>query len=346
MRQRHKRWLTGVLAMLLLFGQAPGAKANEVEHRASQTIAVPLFLQTDYPDVRFSAGTIASDGCSITSLAMVATYLTGYPFLPDELADYFGGYMEGVITNLERLEAASDAMQLPWSRATNVHEALNALVEGKIVIALMNAKSIFTNSQHFIVLTGMTEDGKILVNDPYGPNYDRWDLQRAFREGFDKGDIICGYSGAWIYDKSAMPEEPFIYHEEKVQVECRYPDVKLSNADLELLAKMVWVEARGECADGQQAVAEIVLNRLVSDKYSDTVRGVIYAENQFRSTEWLDEATPTQTQYDAVEDALNGPYILPIDVVHFATYAVTDRVWGTIGGHTFCWGWSSEEAQE
>ena len=61
---------------------------------------VPEYYQSDYPDVMFGNGTIATSGCSITSLAMVATYLTEHVYMPDELADYFGGYIGN---NMERL---------------------------------------------------------------------------------------------------------------------------------------------------------------------------------------------------------------------------------------------------
>lgn len=46
---------------------------------------VPLYFQTDYPDTRYGHGTVATSGCGITSLAMVATYLTGHDYYPDEL---------------------------------------------------------------------------------------------------------------------------------------------------------------------------------------------------------------------------------------------------------------------
>lgn len=308
----------------------------------AHSILIPRFYQTDYPDVLYSFGTIATDGCGITCLAMVATYLTEHPYLPDELAGYFGGYLEGVVTNVDRLEAASTLLRLPWRQATNFHDAMQAMHEGKVVIAMMDQNSLFTDKQHFIVLAGTTEDGKILINDPYEPNYDLWNLKNAFQYGFGEEDLVGGFSGAWIYDKSAMPDDPFVYTEEKVAVECRYPGLELSREDRELLARMVWVEARGENDKGQQAVAEVVLNRLFADDYSDNLRDIIYSNNQFRSTQWLDEAEPTQTQYEAVDGALNGPYVLPIDVVHFATYPVNDQVWGTIGGHVFCYRWKGE----
>lgn len=301
---------------------------------------VPLYYQTDYPNDRYGSGTVATSGCSITSLAMVATYLTNHEYLPDELAGYFGGRAEN---NIERLELASETLQLPFEARLNFHETIAGLKEGKVAIVLMEGDSIFTDTQHFIVLTGYNEDGKIMVNDPYEPNYTNWQLKNAFVNGFKEGDILCGFSGGWLYDKSAMPENPFIYREKKTTVENRYPDIELTYEEKELLARMVWVEARGESDDGQQAVAEVVLNRLVADNYPDTLKGVIYSDGQFRSTKFLDEAEPYQAQYEAVERALNGPYVLPIDVVFFATYPVNNNVWGKIGGHTFCYQWNYEE---
>lgn len=295
---------------------------------------IPLYFQTDYPNNIYGVGTIANNGCGATCLAMVATYLTGHEYLPDEIARYFGGAAEN---NIARLETGSDTMQLPYKKAENWTEAYAALTEGKIVIALMGSTSLFTQSQHFIVLTGLNEDGKIMVNDPYEPNYDKWDIKRGLREGFNQGDILLGYSGAWIYDPEAMPEEPFLYSEpELIAGEPRY-DLALSWEDMQLLAKVIWVEARGECNEGQQAVAEVVLNRLASDQFPDTMKGVIFAENQFRSAQFLDQAEPYQLQYEMIARAMFGPYVLPEDVYYFATSAKTDKVWGQIGGHIFCY---------
>ena len=149
--------------------------------------------------------------------------------------------------------------------------------------------------------------------------------------------FLKGYDGGWIYEINAMPEDPFIYVEEKPYVEPRYPGIELTWEEQQLLAKVIWVEARGESAEGQQAIAEVVFNRMLSEEFPDTLRGVIFAENQFRSVEFLDDAEPWQAQYDAIDDALEGPYVLPVDVYYFATYAVNENVWGRIGGHIFCY---------
>ena len=298
-------------------------------------VSVPRYFQTDYPDVLYGAGTIETSGCSITSIAMMASYLTGYEYLPEELAYYFGGR---ATNNMARMEAAAETLKLPYEKPENWHYTLAALKEGKSAIVLVHAPSPFTQSEHFIVITGMTEDGKFLVNDSYKPNYDKWDLKDGFANGFTESQILEGYSGAWVFDKSAMPEEIERYTEElPEEAEPRYPDIKLTFVERQLLARVVWAEARGESPEGQQAVAEIVLNRLNSDGFPDILREVIYGEGQFRSVNVLDDADPIQAQYQAIERAIYGPYIQPEDVTYFARYAVNNNVWGTIGGHTFCY---------
>ena len=298
--------------------------------------AVPQYFQDDYPNTMYGSGTIASNGCSIVSLAMVASYLTDHEYTPEELARYFGGK---AFNNVARLEYGNEALQLAWKKADNWHVVYQALKEGQVAIILMNHNSLFTNSQHFIVLAGINEKGKIIVNDSERKNYDLWQLKTAFEEGFDPEDILLGYDGAWIYDKSAMPEEPFIYHEEiPDRGEPRYPDIQLSEDDIKLLAKVVWVEAQGESAEGQQAVAEVALNRIASDSFPNNMRDVIYGQGQFRSVPRLDKAEPYQAQYEAIERAIYGPYILPKEVVYFATKPTNSNVWGQIGGHIFCYG--------
>lgn len=297
---------------------------------------VPLYFQTDYPDILYRSGTLATSGSNIASLAMVATYLTGHEYRPDQLADYFADYIGN---SMEWLEYASDALQLPWKKAENFHVAKQALREGKVVITLMNERSIFTQSQHFIVLTGLTEGEKILVNDPYEPHYTQWNLKGGLASGFADNSIITGYAGSWIYDPAEMPEEPFIYEEEAIEVEFRYPGLELTQEDKDLLARLICGEGESEPFEGQQAIAEVVLNRLAADNFPDSVKSIVYAENQFKSADHLYAEEPTHIQYEAIERALYGPYVLPIDVVFFATYPVNDNVWGQIGTHTFCFQW-------
>lgn len=86
------------------------------------------------------------------------------------------------------------------------------------------------------------------------------------------------------------------------------------------LAALIWLEAQGEPADGQQAVAEVVLNRVLSDEFPDTVHGVIYDTKygvQFTPYKRVASTTPTEAQYEAVHNALYGDLILDEDVLYF-----------------------------
>jgi hypothetical protein len=60
---------------------------------------------------------------------------------------------------------------------------VDALADGKLVVAIM-AKGHFTNSGHFIVLRGVTAEGKILVADPanYTRSQQAWDLAIILNE--------------------------------------------------------------------------------------------------------------------------------------------------------------------
>lgn len=295
----------------------------------------PLFSQLDYPNQRFGSGTVATSGCGITSLAMVASYLTGHTYYPDELAKYFGGYGEN---NVQRFEYGAQQLRLPIHKADTVRDVFAAMKNGDVAVLLMDHMSIFTETQHFIVLTGINEEtGKIMVYDSYPPNYGKWDLKRGFVEGFEEKDLMLGYSGGWIFSVRGMPEVPFIYTEEKPDANPRY-DVELTWEQQQLIAKLIWLEARGESKEGQQAVAEVVLNRFVSGRFGDSLEELIYGEGQFRSSPFLGEAEAWQAQYEALDAALEGPNILPMDVMYFATYPENEQVWGQIDRHIFCYG--------
>ena len=121
----------------------------------------------------------------------------------------------------------------------------------------------------------------------------------------------------------------------------RYADIDISDDELRELAALVYLEARGEPAEGQQAVAEVVLNRVLSDEFPDTVHDVIYDTKygvQFTPYKRVASTTPTEAQYEAVHNALYGELILDEDVLYFSRGAYNNRIFAKIGGHIFCYG--------
>ena len=79
------------------------------------------------------------------------------------------------------------------------------------------------------------------------------------------------------------------------------------SADHRLLAKLVYAEARGEPYKGQVAVAAVVLNRVRSASFPNTISGVIYQRNAFTCVNnGSINNTPDSSCIRAALDALNG----------------------------------------
>lgn len=80
-----------------------------------------------------------------------------------------------------------------------------------------------------------------------------------------------------------------------------------SSNDLYLLAKCIHAEARGEPYTGQVAVGAVILNRVKSSAFPNTIYGVIYQPYAFTAVaDGQINLEPNQQAYNAARDALNG----------------------------------------
>lgn len=79
------------------------------------------------------------------------------------------------------------------------------------------------------------------------------------------------------------------------------------SADHRLLSKLVYAEARGEPYKGQVAVAAVVLNRVASSSFPNTISGVIYQSGAFSCvSNGSINRTPDSSAIRAARDAMNG----------------------------------------
>lgn len=116
-----------------------------------------------------------------------------------------------------------------------------------------------------------------------------------------------------------------------------------SSSDVYLLAKVIAAEARGESYTGQVAVGAVVLNRVDSSSFPDTVSGVVYQSGAFsavRDSNW--SVSPDATSRKAAQDALNG-WDPTGGALYYYNPAKTSNKWirtrpviTTIGRHVFC----------
>ena len=116
-----------------------------------------------------------------------------------------------------------------------------------------------------------------------------------------------------------------------------------NSSNLNLLARLVYGEARGESYTGQVAVAAVVLNRVKSSKFPNTVAGVIYQAGAFDVvSDGQINMTPNSTAIKAAQDAINGwdPSYGAIYYFNPST-ATSSWIWSrpltvVIGKHRFC----------
>ena len=131
---------------------------------------MPLYLQYNgsWSSVAYGNGTIRNKGCAPTCLAMVLTYLKGQQILPSDVVAWTGNryYVNGAGSSWDIFAAVASNWGVPCrGLGHSQSNMLAALSAGKPVIASMGPGT-FTKGGHFIVLTGLTDDGKITVNDP------------------------------------------------------------------------------------------------------------------------------------------------------------------------------------
>ena len=124
----------------------------------------------------------------------------------------------------------------------------------------------------------------------------------------------------------------------KIQLPAKYTE-----RDLQIMANAVYGEARGEPYEGQVAVAAVILNRLESPDFPDTISGIIFQPRAFTAVAdgqiWLE---PNERAKEAVLDALNGWDPTENALYYFNPKTATSEwIWTRpqikqIGEHIFC----------
>ncbi len=115
------------------------------------------------------------------------------------------------------------------------------------------------------------------------------------------------------------------------------------SGDLQLLARLISAEARGEPYTGQVAVGAVVLNRVDHPSFPNSISGVIYQPGAFSCLDDGQFNKPvSESAYRAAKDAMNG-YDPSYGAVYYFNPATATSKWiwsrpliVTIGNHRFC----------
>ena len=116
-----------------------------------------------------------------------------------------------------------------------------------------------------------------------------------------------------------------------------------NSSNVNLLARLIYGEARGESYVGQVAVGAVIMNRVKSSSFPNTIAGVIYQSGAFDAvSDGQINMTPDSTAKKAAQDAINGWDPSYGAIYYFNPATATNKwIWSrpvtvTIGKHRFC----------
>lgn len=263
---------------------------------------IPIYYQTDYPDVLFGGGSIATSGCGPTSFAMVVTYLLGQRITPPDVVGWSGAKTYYVPDAGMSWSFFGDAVAHYQcgnvQQTTDMDTVLKALSDKRPVIC-SQGPGIFTAHGHFIVLRGITADGKVLVNDPNDST-----AKNFINREFDIATEIHATANAyWIFDQRKVPEGSGAYNIDPSDY---------SQEELELIWAIVHQEDNGSY-EGALAVISCAMNRVDTPRWAycgSNALSQLKAPGQFCYTNdshwrsWLGGNVSAHVKL-AVDDCLN-----------------------------------------
>lgn len=214
-------------------------------------------------------------------------------------------------------------------KANNISNIANIKMGDELIIPLTNEQTNKLNSsdQLFSQYTNKKEELSLTINTHYAarinPGQEIPDIKNI-----PQNKIINYYVGPGdtLYDLARdfstsigtilalnNKENNFIRQGERLKLpvhnltDHQILNKRVSKQELNLLARAIHGEARGEPYLGQVAVAAVIINRVLSYQFPNTFAQVIYQRGQFSAVgDGQINLRPNQTAYRAAREALNG----------------------------------------
>ena len=151
-----------------------------------------------------------------------------------------------------------------------------------------------------------------------------------------------GVAGIETYKALGMNDSVRVLENDKKPGQNQSGNSNYTSSDLYLLAKCIYAEARGESYTGQVAVGAVILNRVASSEFPNTISGVIYQRHAFTAvSDGQINLEPDKTAMNAASDAMNG-WDPTYGCLYYYNPAVATSSWifgrqtvTTIGKHVF-----------
>lgn len=158
-------------------------------------------------------------------------------------------------------------------------------------------------------------------NDSYNADYDTtysYDNDTSYDDNYSYDTSYdSSYDTSYDAGYDTSYDDSYSYDDTTYETEAPAKDTSVSaetsasSSDLDLLAALIYCEAGNQSRDGKVAVGAVVLNRVASGSFANSISGVIYESGQFTPamTGWLDQVVASGAPsdcYEAAQAALNG----------------------------------------
>lgn len=159
---------------------------------------IPLYLQQDYPGVMFGGFLLRTNGCGITTMAMVASYLSDELLTPPEMCRRYGGYSHR--NGTDGMIFVKEPPVMDFYMVEKTYEPAKAWegLENHHLVVSIQHKGYWTRGGHYIALQEITEDGNVRVRDSNIYNYVR--VPAHVNDEHTWASITSAGSGYWVFD--------------------------------------------------------------------------------------------------------------------------------------------------
>ena len=159
---------------------------------------VPLYLQQDYPGTMYGGFELRTNGCGITSMAMLASYMADDELTPPEMCARYGRYShkngtDGLLFNNEPAVMGFYLREKTY----DTRVVKKALEDGYLVVSIQHP-GYWTRGGHYIVCESINEEGLIQVRDSNIYNY--FNVRAHAQDVHTWGSITSAGSGYWIFE--------------------------------------------------------------------------------------------------------------------------------------------------
>ncbi|MGG3283550.1 spore cortex-lytic enzyme [Paenibacillus solani] len=169
--------------------------------------------------------------------------------------------------------------------------------------------SLFLSTLLLLPLLVQTAEAAPLLK-PGSENGDVWDLQYRLKTLDFYTQPLDGKYGANTKSAVTRFQKEYGMPADGITGAQTWRQLKkytLNQSEMDIMAKVIYSEARGEPYKGQVAVGAVVMNRIQSSEFPNDIRSVVFQKSAFTAVDdgqyWL---TPNRTAYLAAMDAVRG----------------------------------------